>query len=531
MRVAPFYERYGVQFVWDLPYSGYAVLVVGRRPDLVRGFLSNMVGFAITDGPDAGMIMRSVTWDGDQAGQDGSQAPLLCWLARETHRRDPDPDWLRTVYPALAASTDWWQSPRRDVDGDGLSEFAGSTPTYVAYESGHDYSPERDLVMGEPTPPSADGLVHEPIADVFLNACLYAELEALAELAGVVDPGRVGEWEARRDALASRMRAAMWCEEVGGFFPVVRRDLCAAQPRVYRHTPALLQPLWAGLATTEEAARTIATVRRTPRGYPLWDGVMAVRLGDHLHHGAQVVTDGLHPTRGAGAAAGGVERTGSGFVLRFDRDRNPAHVAFRRLEVEVDCCGTGPVRVEIADGEGTRYVPVAAEAGAEPTTLTGLLGDDPWAVPGRRTWARGITEVVLDAPGVDVREVRLRYSDYRQLSLLSPFGLKSAHPLDGKHPAPGAPTDFWSGTIWGPHQLHACQALARHGEEDLALAVARAFCDATATSYASGGDTFEHLSHEDARGLGVGGYTWGAAVALTLMHELLDPEDGTGWHP
>jgi hypothetical protein len=39
---------------------------------------------------------------------------------------------------------------------------------------------------------------------------------------------------------------------------------------------------------------------------------------------------------------------------------------------------------------------------------------------------------------------------------------------------------------------------------------------------AAGGDAFEHLNHEDAQGLGVGNYTWGAATALVLMEDLAE---------
>jgi neutral trehalase len=139
-----------------------------------------------------------------------------------------------------------------------------------------------------------------------------------------------------------------------------------------------------------------------------------------------------------------------------------------------------------------------------------------------KPWVHGIRELRLERRGCQVGEVVMRWSRMDHQGLLSPYGLKSCHPLDGKHPAPGAPADFWSGTVWAPHQLHACQALLRYGERDLALACARAFCDAVATSYAAGGDAFEHISHEDGRGLGIGGYTWTAAVALMLMDELLD---------
>ncbi|HZQ26525.1 MAG TPA: trehalase family glycosidase [Acidimicrobiales bacterium] len=528
MRVAPFYEPYGVQFVWDLPYSTIAVARVGGRVDLCRGFVENMLDFAFTDGPDAGMIPRSVAADGSQAGQDGTQAPLLTWLTRELHRLEPDEAFVGRVYPALAAFIDWWQSPRRDYDGDGLCEYAGSTPTYVAYESGHDYSPERDLVMGEPTPQSDDGLVHEPFADVFLNSCLYVELDALADLARVADPERVGEWEGRRDALAARMREAMWDDEIGGFFPVVRRDLCPSQPRHYRHTPALLQPLWAGLATPEEAARTVDTLLSRPRNYPHWSRCMSVRLGAELYNGYQVVTDGLHPSRGDGAAAGGVELTNDGFVARFGEDRGPAAAAFWRLGFAVSVSGLvsadARVVVEVEDGDGRvfRAVDIKPDAAGE---FEVAAGPDPWSVPGGRTWVHGLRRIELVASGCTVRSVDVRYDDWPASGLLSPYGIKSAHPLDGKHPAPGAPTQFWSGTIWGPHQMHGCYGLARYGFTDLAAACARAFCDATATSYAAGGDAFEHLSHEDGRGLGTTRYTWGAAAALLLMADFIDPED------
>jgi hypothetical protein len=525
MRVAPFYEQFGVQFVWDLPYSVLAVAQVGGRVDLARGFVQNMLDLAITDGPDAGMVPRSVTVDGGQAGQDGSQTPLLAWLSLQLHRQEPDVDFVRSVYPALGAFVDWWQSPRRDVDGDGLSEFGGSSPTYVAYESGHDFSPERDLVMGEPTEPSDDGIVHEPIADVFLNACLYAEIDALAAMAHDLGDARAGEWEARRDALAARMHEAMWDDEVGGFFPVVRRDLCVSQPRFFRHTPALLQPLWAGLATQAQADRTIATLRQTPRDYPHHDAMMRIVLDGSLLHGYQVVTDGLHPTRGNGGAAGGVELVDGGFIVRFGKDRGPAVAAFHPVMVDVTVRsaepGGGHVTVLVEDGHGRVVTAVDEDVKGDCVIESG--GIDPFDASDQ-TWTDGLRRIELRATRCEIADVTLRHRRMDRAGLLSAYGIKSAHPLDGKHPAPGAPTQFWSGTIWGPHQLHGCHALRRYGHDDLARACARAFCDAVATSFAAGGEAFEHISHEDGRGLGITDYTWTAAVALVLMQDFIDDD-------
>jgi glycogen debranching enzyme len=430
------------------------------------------------------------------------------------------------VYPKLAMHVDWWQSARRDCDGDGLSEYAGSTTTFVSYESGHDYSPERDLVMGEPTPAGDDGLVHEPIADVFLNCCIHMELDALARIADRVDPEGASRWRERRDTLAARINEAMWDPEIGGFFPVVRRDLCASQPRHYRHTPAMLMPMWAGFATEAQASEIVTTLLGRRRGYPYWDGAMTVRLGDHLYRGYQVVTDGLHPTRGSGAAAGGVEITGTGLVARFGADRGPAAAAFPRMEASVRVRAAAPgasLRLTMVDGDGGVRELVSLDS-VQPGSFDGKAGHDTMAhVPDEaRHWIPGIRELRLDAPGCTVDEVQLRWFRMEPAGLLSPYGIKSNHPLDGKHPAPGAPTEFWSGTVWAPHQLHTCQALVRYGEHELATAIARAFCDAVATSYAAGGDAFEHISHENGRGLGVGRYTWTASVALQLMEELVD---------
>lgn len=529
IRPAPFYTQYGVQFVWDLPYSAWTVARVGGHVDLARGFVENMLELAETDGPDAGSVPRHVRFDGGMMGQTGTQCSLLAWLTRRLHELEPDEAFLSRTYPALAASLDWWQA-RRDHDGDGLCEYAGENPTFATYESGHDYSPERDLLMGEPTAPSSDGLVHEPIADVFLNSCLHVELDALATIAEAVDPGRVAEWTDRRDALAARMQEAMWDEEVGGFFPVVRADLVESQPRLYRHTPALLQPLWAGVATEAQAQRTIGTVVDRPRDYPQFDGTMAIHLDPGLYHGYQVVTDGLHPSRGTGPAAGGVELTDDGLVARFGFDRGPAAVAFNRLAVEVEVADADPgatVQVRVVDAEGTEHVPVDGDVSAD-SSVSGMLGQDAMRKADVRTWTPGLRELAVVARGCRVRTVYLRYARLDRAGLLSRHGIKSAHPLDGKHPAPGAPTEFWSGTLWGPHQLHGCHALSAHGHHDVALAAARAYCDTVATAFAASGQVHEHHSHEDGHGLGTIDYTWSGGVALLLMRELLDPADDPG---
>jgi hypothetical protein len=364
--------------------------------------------------------------------------------------------------------------------------------------------------MGEPTPPMEDGFVHEPFADVFLNSCLYGELDALAAMAAVVDPARTAEWEERRERLGERMRQAMWCDEIGGFFPVVRRDLCASQPRVYRHTPALFQPLFAGLATEEQAARTITLLTGGTYGE---DEVLDVRIDAGLYHGYQIVTPSLHPSRGEGPAAGGVELSddGSSAVLRWGDDRSPRDIVFTNPWIEVEASGGSAVSIVLEDGAGRA---AAIGAGARATVQP----------PAGRTFLRGVSRIEVRAEGGVLERVRFGFQRQERSGLLSPFGVKSAHPLDGKHPAPGYPTQFWSGTIWAPQTYHAVHGLAGYGRADLAAAVARAYCDAVAVSFAMSGHAYEHLSHLDGHGLNAVDYTWTAAVALVLMKDLIDPE-------
>jgi hypothetical protein len=283
------------------------------------------------------------------------------------------------------------------------------------------------------------------------------------------------------------------------------------------------------LATQAEADRTIATLRGAPADYPYYDGVLRVRVDRALYHGYSITTGGLHPSRGEGGAAGGIaliDEGAGGLVMLFGEDRGPAAGAFMRAGVAVDvveCADGARVVVAVEDGKGRVATILDAKPDAD-TTLEGLLGVDPFAAPGGRHWLDGLRRVEVRTEACRTRELWLTYSRMDRSGLLSPFGIKSAHPLDGKHPSPGAPTQFWSGTVWAPHSLHGCYALDRYGYHDLAAACARAFCDATATSFAAGGEAFEHLSHENGHGLGVADYTWTAAVALVLMDDFVDPD-------
>ena len=528
----PLYRAIGGQWLWDLAYTGWAVARVGGRPDLARGFVRSAVTFREATGPDRGRLLHAPGTDGrDPALIEGtSQTPLLCWLTARLHALEPDEAFVREVYRPLAEWIAWWRSARRDVDGDGLSEYAGPTAKAALHESGIDVGPNKDPIFLAPPAPGPDGLVHDPLADVTLNAVLHAECLALAELAAVAAPDEVDGWRAEAARIKGAMQALMWDEHVGAFLPCLRRDLDPQQRRYCRITPLVALPLWAGVADEGQNHRTIALLRGDPTAFPTHDGELAVVLGTGApaFGGVHLTTTGLHPAVTDGdhltgvVPAAGTVRSEAGWcaaaggdllTMAWPRDRMAATVWFNRLEVGVDA--DGPVEVVVTDGDGVtgRYA-----VGDGPVEIGGVSGPPASDAP-----LHGLREVRLRALAdeVTLRGLVLRWSRPERHGLLTARGVRSAHPLDGKHPAPGAPTHFWSGTVWAPYCYHVAHALRSAGEELLARAVATGYCDTVMELLRLGAPSPEHFSADTGAAMGAVPVAWTGAVALLLMEEAL----------
>lgn len=91
-----------------------------------------------------------------------TKPPLTAWAVWKIHTVDPDPGFLREVYPRLVRSQEWWLT-HSDPDGDGLAEYLHP------YSSGLDDSPIWD---------------HGPRAEPpDLNAYLAHQFDALGDIA------------------------------------------------------------------------------------------------------------------------------------------------------------------------------------------------------------------------------------------------------------------------------------------------------------------------------------------------------------
>jgi hypothetical protein len=522
---SPFYAEIGGQWLWDAAYVAWAIARVGGDLDTARGIVRNIVETAVVDGPDAGMLLHNPRADGQSLALTlgTSQTPMIAWLAARLHELSADVAFVRAVYPALSAHVRWWRSPRRDVDGDGLSEYAGPHYKAALHESGLDVAPLRDLLLLDPPQRSADGLVHDVVADVGLNSFLHAECVALADLAEAVAPEEAAGWRAEAASLAATMRRRMWCPDVGAFMSVVRADLDPDQPWVTHLTPHVLLPVWAGVATDEQAAATVALVRGDWRDFPLAEGRAVFRLGMDLSvgHGVTVVTDALRPRvdgihRGLGVTAdkdGWHGRVDMPLLtLEWPADRAVADEWFTRISVAVD--GEGDVGVELQTGAGQAYF-----ATSTATARTVVFGD----VTGPpRQPLHGLTRLSLRVLSAQARvsTVTLTWARQRPRGLLGPYGVRSLHPLDGKFARGSAPTHFWSGTVWPPYAWHTCHALAAAGELALALEQSRAFRVGVRAAFRQGSVAPEHVCDTSGVGMGTQRQAWTAAVALLLEEEL-----------
>jgi hypothetical protein len=530
VKPSPHYGAISGQWLWDAAYVAWAVAKSAGDVQLGREIMLSAMAAQVVSGPDRGMLLHAPNEQGDQPARIAgtSQTPMVAWVVAAMDRLDPDPAYLERVYPGLSAHVRWWRSPRRDIDGDGLSEYAGPNFRAALHESGLDVSPVRERLLHDAPEASADGLVHDLVADAGLNSFLHSEAKALAAMARVVAPAEEADWEAVAEDIAQAMRRHMWNDEVGAFMPVLRADLDPDRRQLCHVTAHVLLPLWAGVATADQAARTIDLLRNRWLDWPSVEGRMRVDVAVPAEHplGWHVTTTGLTPPpdRSWAAVPVDVTVTGSGRTGRvgsalldidWPADRQVASAWFARIAVCVDA--DGPVEVTVTDSRGVSRVE-SVKDGSE--VVIGAVSGP----PAPEAPLLGIARLTVTAAADEVllRSVTVDYARPRPEGLLSRYGVRSAHPLDGKVPMPGAPTHYWSGTVWAPYAWHAVEALRSYGEDELAALVAEGYCSGVRQSYAFGMLAPEHHCEHTGIGMGCDRQAWTAGVALLLDDLLAD---------
>lgn len=207
-------SRLGYVAAWQ--WDSYFIAVGLRHgdPALAREQLSLVLRFPSPDGQlpdvvhDFGVLASSddlPAADVARLRETGSMAegvrvpltkpPLTAWAISKVYETEPDPSWLDSLLPTVAASQEWWFDAS-DSDGDGLPEYAHP------YSSGLDDSPVFDGVL--------------PVATPELAAYLIGQDELLADLLAERDLAAAARCRKRADRTVDRL-LELWDAETGVF--------------------------------------------------------------------------------------------------------------------------------------------------------------------------------------------------------------------------------------------------------------------------------------------------------------------------
>jgi mannosylglycerate hydrolase MGH1-like protein len=252
--------RFGGSIVWQI--DTFVHVAMAARLGDARTARANLEA-ALACRTDTGMLaaLRSPLTD----WVDRSHPPIGAQVATLAARSLGDEALLERAWPVLADAYRWWWSAR-DGNGDGLLEY-GSSPIGDGHfvhtklgamdESANDNSPVHDELAFDPATHTMSG------ADVGLNALLVHEAELLAAAARRL--GRDDDadaLDASAAAHAERIRRELWDEEREIF---ANRRWDGAFVRGL--SPMSFAPLMAGVATPEQADRSVRTWLRDPERF------------------------------------------------------------------------------------------------------------------------------------------------------------------------------------------------------------------------------------------------------------------------
>jgi len=194
--------------------------------------------------------------------------PFLAQAAVRASRTMGDYQWLlqpngeskKTNFAKLADTLTFWENTRRAPDGFFL--------WYDGVESGVDNNPAVSDVPAQVT------------EGVDLQCYLYREYRAMAVLAAKLGMNQeAGSYTAKADDLEARVRARMWSETDGMFLNIDARTSQHVKVKTWTN----LVPLWAAVATRDQAARMIKSHVLNPREFWCDYGIRTITPDESLY--------------------------------------------------------------------------------------------------------------------------------------------------------------------------------------------------------------------------------------------------------
>ncbi|HOO57180.1 MAG TPA: trehalase family glycosidase [bacterium] len=222
--------RFPAAYCWDSAFISQIWKVV--YPEIGELILRNLLEHQKPDGRIPHLVSPFST-------SALSQPPLFSFAIFELFRYTANRPYLEYAYPVLKRYNKWWWDKRYNGE-----LFFWNHP----YESGIDNSPRfsdrAETVFVDTTKMGA----------VDLNSYIAGDLLYLEKIAAVLGrDDEAAEFRAKREPLLQRINELLWCAEDGIYY-----DYDFIKKKQIRiKTLASFFPLWAGVATEQNAAATI----------------------------------------------------------------------------------------------------------------------------------------------------------------------------------------------------------------------------------------------------------------------------------
>ncbi len=246
-------------FDWDMYFMGVALSYDGvGQPvaDSVKDFLE----FVDANANWRGYTPREIAPDGLWALPEQCK-PFLAQAAVRASLTTNDYEWLRPWYERLAHTLEFWETTRRSPDG--LFRW------YNGVESGVDNNP---AVSDNPA---------EITEGVDLQCYLYREYRAMEVIAGKLGKAEDAKTYSRKaDDLRRLVQEKMWSGDDGMFLNIDSRTQRAVRVKTWTN----FVPLWAGLATPEQAKRMIEEHLLNPKEFWSPYGVRTLAPDEPLYN-------------------------------------------------------------------------------------------------------------------------------------------------------------------------------------------------------------------------------------------------------
>jgi putative isomerase len=249
--VIPSYSNPDFNGFWAWDAWKHAVALAAFAPQLAREQVRALFDYQAADG----MLPDCIYLDRANDNWRNSKPPLASWAVLAVYRATGDRAFLAEMYPKLVRYHRWWYS-HRDHERTGLAQYGSTDGTTVAakWESGMDNAVRFDGVGMLRNGPGAWSMNQ---ISVDLNAYLYLEKKELAEIAGML--GKTAEaqqWLSEAAGLRKAIQVRMYDRRRGYFFDA--RLGGNELVRVYGSEG--WAPLWAGVASDEQAMRAIGVM-------------------------------------------------------------------------------------------------------------------------------------------------------------------------------------------------------------------------------------------------------------------------------